>query len=93
MRVFRTASACWRLTWLPCALLTLAGCTPQTIYRDRPVQVPVPVPTPVPAELVADCQPEPLAGTSIGQVLDHARSVDGCLEQMRVQARALREPK
>jgi hypothetical protein len=73
------------------ALLSLPACT-RTIYVDRPrlVEVPVPVYTAIPAELTADCPPEPLTGTTVGDVLGRLRSVELALAQCRGQLGLIR---
>lgn len=62
------------------------------MYVDRAVRVEVPGPVQkVPAELLADCEPTPAAGTTVGAALDRLDSVEGCLDQVKVQLRAIRE--
>lgn len=71
--------------------ILLAGCgTVQYVDRPRTVEVKVPVVAPIPPELIADCQPTPLAGTTVGAALDRLASTEDCLATMRSQAAQLR---
>lgn len=73
------------------SLLTLYGCS-HTTYLDKPrvISVPVPVVQQIAPELVADCQPAPLAGTTVGAALDRLASVEGCAAALRDQLSRLR---
>jgi hypothetical protein len=75
--------------WLACLLL--AGCQ-HTTRIDNPhgIDIPIPVYTALPAELVQDCVPAPLAGTTVGAAVDRLASVEGCLAQLRDQQSRLR---
>jgi hypothetical protein len=80
------------MKWLPAMVVAVAGCCsrPPALDDPRTVTVQVPVVQSVPAALVADCVPEPLAGTTIDAVLARLVSVEDCLATMRDQAARLR---
>jgi hypothetical protein len=73
------------------ALLLLAGCS-HTIALDKPrvITVTVPVVEAVDPALVADCQPVPLAGTTVGAILERLDVVEDCLARLRDQLAGLR---
>lgn len=92
-----------RLIWLLaiCLLIILAiavsGCaTPAPVVVTKTVTQLVNVPgavQKVPAALSADCPPDPLAGTQVGQVLARLSSVETALAQCRIQLGAIRDLK
>lgn len=70
-------------------MLLLSACTPQTVYKDRIVQVPVPVQTPLRSELTTDCPPSynyPAKGPlTVLMLMTRLDSVELALELCRDQ--------
>lgn len=80
------------MRYLVCLIsLLLSACT-TTKLIDHPsvVTVQVPVVQPVPADLVKDCQPAPLQGTTMGAALNRLASVESCLAQIRKEMAGIR---
>lgn len=96
---FPTVHGFWKSTWLLPALTGLAGCgsVPQTVYVDRPIEVPVPFVQTIDPRLTADCEPRtdvPQAGRlTVAQVLDRLGAVEDALALCRNQVAEIRAGK
>ena len=90
------ARVCWILILLIAALLVLSGCAsePQTVYVERPIEVPVPFIQALDPRLTVDCQPRtdvPQSGRlTVGQVLDRLGAVEDALALCRNQLAEIR---